>query len=65
MRRILRKIVAGEEDSLGDISTVSPKTILRWIKVMLTCLRSSPTRPWLTKLSNRSTLYGESESMGF
>lgn len=24
MRRILRKILAGEEDSLGDISTVSP-----------------------------------------
>lgn len=26
MRRILRKILAGEEDSLGDISTVSLKT---------------------------------------
>lgn len=24
MRRILRKILAGEEDSLGDTSTVSP-----------------------------------------
>ncbi len=28
MRRILRKIVSGEEDSLGDISTVSDITIL-------------------------------------
>ena len=37
MRRILRKIVAGEEDSLGDTSTVRPMTILRWPCIMLTC----------------------------
>lgn len=30
MRRILRKILAGEEDQLGDTSTVSSKNIQRW-----------------------------------
>lgn len=34
MRRILRKIVAGEEDSLGDISTVSlPLPFTRFMDV--------------------------------
>jgi hypothetical protein len=30
MRRILRKILAGEEDQLGDTSTVSSKNVQRW-----------------------------------
>jgi hypothetical protein len=30
MRRILRKILAGEEDQLGDTSTVSFKDPQRW-----------------------------------
>ena len=29
MRRLLRKILSGEEDSLGDISTVSPHLFIK------------------------------------
>jgi acetyl-CoA synthetase len=31
MRRILRKIVAGEADQLGDISTLADPGIVAWI----------------------------------
>ena len=31
MRRILRKIVAGEADQLGDISTLADPGIVSWI----------------------------------
>lgn len=31
MRRILRKILAGEEDQLGDISTVRSNHLLNWL----------------------------------
>jgi acetyl-CoA synthetase len=31
MRRILRKIVAGEGDQLGDISTLADPGIVAWI----------------------------------
>lgn len=56
MRRILRKILAGEEDQLGDITTVSFMTILclQRSNANIECLRSSPTRRWSIRLSPSS-----------
>lgn len=51
MRRILRKILSGEEDSLGDISTVSFIFSLSGIQEVLTCHISSLTPRWSTRLS--------------
>lgn len=46
MRRILRKILSGEEDSLGDTSTVRKYScvICRGERAKITC--SFPTRLW-------------------
>lgn len=49
MRRILRKILAGEEDQLGDTSTVRRlKTLQATFKTDLCC--SSPIPAWSTRL---------------
>lgn len=50
MRRILRKILSGEEDSLGDISTVSNGP-LQTIRKRTDSECSSLTRAWLRRLS--------------
>lgn len=53
MRRIMRKILAGEEDSIGDTSTVSTNRGLRFSMVefefLLMFESSSQTRLWLRK----------------
>lgn len=46
MRRILRKILSGEEDSLGDISTVSNGSIVEPSESVLTAECSYLTRAW-------------------
>ena len=45
MRRILRKILSGEEDSLGDTSTVRIMRIVATIKSLI-CRCSFPIRLW-------------------
>lgn len=67
MRRILRKILSGEEDSLGDISTVSypqcPWSVIHFANSPPSCptpvssRRSSPlsTLPAKSRMSNHET----------
>ena len=55
MRRILRKILSGEEDSLGDTSTVSSDVSLGSETMMLTWANSCPTRLLWTRSSPLST----------
>jgi len=50
MRWILRKILAGEEDQLGDTSTVSP---LLLISIIILTVNSSPIQALSTKLLRR------------
>ena len=45
MRRILRKILAGEEDQLGDTSTVS-ECSLSLTNIHANCYRSSRIQAW-------------------
>jgi len=52
MRRILRKILAGEEDQLGDTSTVSLRVRIRW-QCILTTNTSSRIQVLLTRLLRR------------
>lgn len=52
MRRILRKILAGEEDQLGDTSTVSLRLRIRW-QCILTMITSSRIQVLLTRLLRR------------
>lgn len=64
MRRILRKILAGEEDQLGDITTVcfspSRRFIFTYIAPLLT-LNSCPTRPSSRRSSPLRTRPRENE----
>jgi len=55
MRRILRKILAGEEDQLGDISTVSDSHSVRSLLPQLTVSSSSRTQALLRRSSVLST----------
>lgn len=73
MRRILRKILSGEEDSLGDTSTVSHAPLIAafllpslcfWQTVFADCGCSSPTRVWWIKSSRLSWHPERSERIG-
>lgn len=63
MRRILRKILAGEEDQLGDITTVSlrGRMWLRHMSANLVC--SSRTHPLWRRLSRMFTMPRESKQL--
>ena len=51
MRRILRKILSGEEDSLGDTSTVSQESLIYGETLQVNCISSYLTQALWTRSS--------------
>lgn len=66
MRRILRKILAGEEDQLGDTTTVSSRCrdCMRRQSIWLTLERSCRIRPLWIRSSRRFTSPRRNEAKG-
>jgi hypothetical protein len=63
MRRILRKILSGEEDSLGDTSTVRPLQCSHlWLSLILIYSNSFPTPALWTESLRLSTLLARSKN---